>query len=299
MTATIATDFQNHLKGRSHTLCWLLRLNLKDGSVIACTDHDQIIAFDLGDGSSDYRPDLGMTLSNVETGTGLDAGNYEATFPISSKAGWPFTRDAVAGGRFNRCEARLFRVNWASTGNGARKFMFGNAGQWRIEGDKAICQVRDQRDRLNQTVGEQVQNQCPADYADQIECFATPTEITLTVTAVASAMQVTGSFTGSYADGVFNRGELIGLTGANAGLAYPVWSWTAAGVVQTYWPMVDVPAIGDTFTLRDGCARTRTACMAHGQILNFRGFPDVPGQKALKPAIPNSPAGSGGKAGKG
>jgi hypothetical protein len=50
--------------------------------------------------------------------------------------------------------------------------------------------------------------------------------------------------------------------------------------------------------VRDGCARTRPACMAHGQILNARACFDVPGQKALKPTIPNSAAGSGGKGGK-
>jgi hypothetical protein len=55
--------------------------------------------------------------------------------------------------------------------------MLGSSGEWRIEGDKAIAEVRDQRDRLNQTIGRQLQNQCDADYADQVRCFATPTEI--------------------------------------------------------------------------------------------------------------------------
>jgi uncharacterized phage protein (TIGR02218 family) len=295
MTATLTADFEAHIAGRSHQRCWMLRLDLKDGTVIGCTDHNKPLDFDIGDGSVTYRPDLGMMLSNVQTGAGLDAGNFDITFPLSDADGWPFTRDAVAGGRFNRAEARLFQVAWNNLSAGARKIMFGNAGQWRIEGSKAIAQIRDQRDRLNQTRGRQIQNQCDADYADQVECFATPTEVTGTVTVATSARQITASFAGSFADALFDRGTLIGLTGKNAGLEYPIWSWTAAGVIQTWWPMVDVPDVGDTFTVRDGCARTRAACMGHDQILNFRGEPDVPGQKALRPAPPAAAEGGGKK----
>lgn len=295
MTATLSTDFQNHLKGRSHTLCWLLCLNLRDGTVLGCTDHNNVIDFDFGDGSVSYRPDTGMKISNIQTGTGLDAGNFEATFPISDVDGWPFTRQAVIGGRFKRAEARLARVNWANLSAGSRKFMLGNAGEWRVEGDRAVCEVRDQRDRLNQTVGRILQNQCDADYADQIQCFATPTEIAGTVTSVTSAMAFSVSFTGSYADGFFDRGKVLGLTGANADLAEQIWSWHDDGSINLFAPLVEAPTVGDTFTISDGCARTRAACMAHGQILNMRAFPEVPGTQALKPAIPAQGSSSGGK----
>lgn len=299
MAATLDSAFASHLKQRSQQRCWMLRLDLNDGTVLGFTDHDQLLDFDLGDdaGSVSYRPDQGMQVSNVQTGTGLDAGNFEATFPIAQSPR-PITRAAIDGGRFNRCKARLFEVVWSNLAAGPRKFLLGNAGEWRIEGDKAICEVRDQRDRLNQTAGRQIQNQCDADYADQVECFATPTELVGTVTAVVSAMKFSVSFTGSYADGFFDKGKVIGLTGGNAGLGAPIWTWAATGAIELVYPLTVAPAIGETFTVRDGCALTRAACMAHGQILNFRGFPDVPGQKALKPAIPNSAAGSGGKGGK-
>jgi uncharacterized phage protein (TIGR02218 family) len=291
VTATLSTDFQNHLKGRSHKLCWLLRLALRDGTILGFTDHDLALDFDDGDGSITYRPDFGMQISNVETGTGLDAGNFEITFPISSA----ITRQAVIGGRLNRAETRLSRIVWNNLAAGPRKVMRGNTGEWRVEGDKAIAESRDQRDRLNQTVGRQLQNQCDADYADQIQCFATPTDVTGTVSAVTSASQFTVTFTGSYANGFFDKGQVTGLTGGNTGIVAPIWSWAASGAIELLFPLVEQPAIGDTFTVRDGCARTRAACMAHGQILNFRGFPEVPGMQALKPAIPAQGSASGGK----
>jgi uncharacterized phage protein (TIGR02218 family) len=296
MTSTLSAGFAAHVQGRAHNLCWLLRLDLRDGTVLGFTDHDQVIDLDLGDaaGLVSYRPDFGMQLSNVQTGVGLDAGNFEVTFPIMAPPRLT-TREAFIGGRFNRAETRLMRVVWSNLAAGPRKVMLGNAGEWRVEGDKAIAESRDQRDRLNQTVGRQLQNQCDADYADQVECFATPTEIVGTVTAVPSARMFTVSFAGSYADGFFNRGKVTGLTGGNAGLKAPIWSWTAAGVIELFMPLVEAPAVGDTFTVRDGCERTRAACMAHGQILNARAFFEVPGTSALKPAIPAHGGGGGGK----
>jgi uncharacterized phage protein (TIGR02218 family) len=299
MTATVSTDFANHLKGRSHQRCFMLRLDFRDGTSLATTDHNAELDFDLGDGTATYRPDLGMMVSNVQTGIGLDAGNFEVTFPISRNPN-PTTREAFAGGRFDRAEARLFEVIWSNLAAGARPIMSGNAGEWRIEGDKAICEVRDQRDRLNQTVGRQLQNQCDADYADQIECFATPTEITGTVTGTPTALALTVSYAGGpYADDFFNRGTLIGLTGVNAGLSAPIWSWSDNGDgtadIELLFPLVETPAVDDTFTVRDGCDRTRAACMAHDQILNFRGFPEVPGVSSLKPAIPAQGSAAGGK----
>jgi uncharacterized phage protein (TIGR02218 family) len=297
VTATVSSPLAAHIKTRSHNLCWLLRLDLRDGTIIGFTDHDVVLALDLGDGkgSVNYRPDLGMRLSNIQTSVGLDAGNFEVTFPITPLA--PFTRNAVMGGRFNRAETRLMRVQWSNLSGGVRKYMRGNAGEWRVEADKAIAESRDQRDRLNQTTGRQVQNQCDAAYADQVECFATPLEITGTVTAVTDAMRFTVSFTGSYADAKFDRGQVTGLTGANANVVAPIWSWKATGAVELQWMLPDAPSIGDTFTIRDGCARTRPACMAHGQILNMRGEPDVPGATALKPLISPPSDGSGGKKG--
>lgn len=281
MTATLTADYAAHLKARSHNRCWMLRLDLRNGASLGFTDHDQVLNFDLGDGAIDYRPDFGMALSDVQTGAGVDAGNYEVTFPVSSVMG----RASALGGYFNRAEARLFQVVWSNLAAGSRAVMLGNCGEWRVEGDKAICEVRDQRDRLNQTIGRILQNQCDADYADQVRCFATPTEITGTITAVTSPMEFTVSVPdGPFADGFFDKGTVYPLTGANLGqVATQIWSWSSSGHIVLFDPLVTVPNVGDTFTVRDGCALTRTACIAHGQILNFKGFPEVPGQQALKP----------------
>jgi hypothetical protein len=98
------------------------------------------------------------------------------------------------------------------------------------------------------------------------------------------------SFAGTYADDFFNLGTVEALTGALAG-TWPVeiFDWSAAGAIVLFAPLADVPAIGDTFTIKRGCGKTRADCMARDNIDFFRGFPEVPGSdQVLKIAVPDS-----------
>lgn len=292
MSRTLSSGLSTHLSGRSHTRCNMLLLDLSDGTSIGTTDHDQDIDFDIGDGSVTYSSGTGILTSDVSLSCGLDADNYEVRGPIADTV----TLAGVLGGRYNNARARLFQVNWKSLGDGAIKILAGDVREARVEGGEFVFEIRSDVDRLNQTVGRILANSCDADYADQIRCFATPTEVEGTVTAVTDAMRFSVSFTGSYANDFFNKGTVIGLTGANVGTTVEIYDWTSAGAITLFAPLAETPEIGDTFTVRDGCGKSRTDCMAHGQILNFRGFPEVPGSdQVMKPAIPGQGSGGGGK----
>jgi uncharacterized phage protein (TIGR02218 family) len=274
VTATVSSDFATHLAGRSHSRCRMLRLDLKDGTILGFTDHDKSLDFDLsdGDGAVTYRADLGMKISNISLSCGLDSGNCEITAPISDV----ITLDGILGGRFSYAEARIFEVIWNSLSAGPRKFMLGNTTEWRIEGGKAIAEIRDLFDKYNQTVGRIIENQCDADFGDT-RCGATPVTVVGTVTAAPDAFHMTVSFAGSFANDYFNKGTVIGLTGSNASAVMEIDDWTSAGVITLFAPLAEVPAIGDTFTVKQGCGKTRADCMVRGAILNFRGYPEVPG----------------------
>lgn len=296
MSRTTSPAMASHLAGRSHTRCNMLLFDLQDGTSIAVTDHDNDLVFDIGDGPETYRSDTGFRISNVALSCGLDADNYEVQGPIGDTV----TRAGLLGGRYNRARARLFQVNWRSLADGALKIMPGNVGEARIDGGEFVFEVRSDKDRLNQVVGRVLANTCDADFADQVRCFATATAITGTVTAVTDAMRFTVSYSGGpYADDFFNKGTVTGLTGSNAGTVMEIEDWTAAGVVELFAPLGADPGVGDTFTVKDGCAKTRPACMAHGQILNARAFFEVPGSdQVMKPAIPGQGSAGGGGKGK-
>ena len=289
---TASAGMAAHLAQTGHKRCNMLLFDLTDGTSIAVTDHNKDLDFDIGDGSETYLSDTGFRISNVQLSCGLEADNYEVRGPIGDTV----TRSGILGGRYNRARARLFQVNWSALGDGALKIMPGNVGEARIEGGEFVFEVRSDKDRLNQVVGRILANTCSADYADQVQCFATPTEVTGTVTSVTDAMRFTVSFTGSYADDFFNKGTVTGLTGGNAGTVMEIYDWTAAGVLTLFAPLGVEPDVGDTFTIKDGCDKTRPACMAHGQILNARAFFEVPGSdQVMKPALPGQGSGGGGK----
>jgi uncharacterized phage protein (TIGR02218 family) len=270
----------------------MLLFDFKDGTRVAITANSRDLVFDVGDGDETYSANTGILPSNISTSCGLDADNYEVTGPITNTA--PYRREDFLGGRWNRARARLFEVNWKERTAGPLKLLAGNVTEARVEGGKFVLEIRSDVDRYNQTVGRVITDQCDADFADQVQCFATATEIVGTVTAVTDGMRFTVSFSGSYADDFFNKGTVEFLTGNLAGTnKIEIEDWTSAGVITLFSPLVEAPAIGDTLTIRQGCfdpatgqTKSRLACMHFGQILNFRGYPEVPGRRALMPAIP-------------
>jgi uncharacterized phage protein (TIGR02218 family) len=269
----------------------MLLLDLLDGTTIGITDHDKDIDYDIGDGTVTYSSGTGILTSDVAMSAGLDADNFEVRGPLGDTV----TLASILGGVFNRAVARLFQVNWKDTSQGALKVLKGTVSEARIEGGEFVFEIRSDVDRLNQTVGRTLTNQCDADFADQIRCFAVATEITGTVWSVIDAMQFVVTFTGTYADDFFNKGTVTGLTGENAGAVCEIYDWTSAGGIILFAPLAVTPSVGDTFTIKDGCGKSREDCMAHNAIEWFRGFPEVPGQDVLKPAIPGMGSSSGGK----
>lgn len=289
---TLTAGMSGHISGTAHTRCNMLLLVLRDGTNIGVTDHNKDLAFDLGDGAVTYQSGTGILTSDVSLQAGLDADNYEVTGPLRDTG--DFTKERIIGGRFNRARAYLFQVNWKSLGAGPIKLMAGNASEARIQGGQFTLEVRSDCDRFNQTVGRLLMNMCDADFGDA-RCGITPESITGTVSAVTSAMEFSVTFAGSYADDYFNLGTCEFLTGDLAGTdRIEIFDWTSGGAVTLFAPLAEVPAIGDTCTIKTGCSKARRSsdpavrtCEFYDNVLNFRGFPEIPGtDQVIKPAIP-------------
>lgn len=97
----------------------------------------------------------------------------------------------------------------------------------------------------------------------------------LAVTAAAGSSRGT-ILCGVVGEGAYDLGEIIGVTGANAGVRRTVKRHTA-GSLQLSHPLPVAPAVGDTFTAWKGCDKTRSTCA--GRFANeprFKGFPYIP-----------------------
>jgi uncharacterized phage protein (TIGR02218 family) len=85
----------------------------------------------------------------------------------------------------------------------------------------------------------------------------------------------------AFDDGSFTAGKLTFTAGANAGLAVEikVHRVDEGGVLIELWQQMPEPiAEGDTFTVTAGCDKRFATCRDRfDNIVNFRGFPHIPG----------------------
>lgn len=284
MSRTLGGPLAAHLATRSHTRAVMMLLELRDGTIIGVTDHDQDLDFDIGDGVITYRAGTGIFPSDIVLTAGLDTDNCEVSGPIDEIV----TRPAVLGGRFNRARVRLFQVNHKSLSSGAIKIVAGNISFARVEGGRFVFEIRSDKDKFNQVIGRLITNNCTADFGD-VQCGVTPEEITGTVTAVTDGLQFTVSFAGAYADDYFNLGTVEPVTGVNAGGdPVEILDWTAAGVLTLFAPLAVDPEVGDTFSIKVGCTKARMnadptvrTCLFYNNVERFRGFPEVPGSDQI------------------
>lgn len=88
----------------------------------------------------------------------------------------------------------------------------------------------------------------------------------------------------------FNLGRIFFESGPNTGISMEIKDWTqGVNTVRLFLPLPFAVGIGNVFTIRPGCDRVRTTCrnkfamagsqnFANGNVLNFRGEPDLPGR---------------------
>lgn len=280
-----------------------------------------------GAGTVTYSAVAGILASDVSLAVGLDADNYDIKFPIGGPVEFGqlllsgdmtdgddllllsgdmtdgddvllITGDiplqAIMGWRVNRATTWLFQLNWNDTAAGKIPMLKGRVSEIRIEGGSAVLQIRSDTDRYNQIIGRLITPYCDADFGDA-RCGVTPESIVGTVTAVTSTIQFTVSFSGSFADNYFNLGTVEALSGDLLGTPpMEIFDWTSAGAITLFAQLAAEPAIGDTFTISRGCSKLRKSddatlptCLSYSNVVNFRGFPEVPGtDQALKVPVP-------------
>lgn len=294
MSRTLSSALATHVAGHSHTRCKMLKLVLTDGTVIGVTDHDRDLTYNLGDGAVTYDSGTGVLASDIAMSASLDADNYEVSGPVNGT----FTLAGLLGGRFDNARAYLFEVNWKSLGDGAAKFLAGNVREIRVEGGTFKFEIRSDMDRFNQVVGRVLANNCDADFGD-VRCGATPTVESETVVAVTDSMRFTVTNGGSHADDFFNLGIVTPTSGANDGQApIEIVNWEDNGdgtaSLELFTPLVSTPAVGDGFDIQNGCSKARKSdtvgvptCLGYNNVINFRGFPEIPGSdQVFRAAVP-------------
>lgn len=271
---SLSPELAAHLAGGATTLCHCWKLTRRDGVAVGFTDHDRDLAF----GGMTFEAAAGFTASAVETSTGLAVDNLDVLGALASDR---LNDGDLAAGLYDDADIEIWRVNWQAVDERVlmRK---GNLGEVSRGTTGFAAEVRGLAHRLNQPVGRLFQFTCDADLGDA-RCGL---DIgTLTATGTILAVEENRIFTvsgiESFAEGWFERGRLGFTSGANAGAGMEVKLHTSApggALVELWQPMARDVAAGDTFALTAGCDKFFSTCREKfSNVVNFRGFPHMPG----------------------
>ena len=276
----LSSGFGAHLASGQTTLCWCWRVARRDGVVMGFTDHDRTLTFD----GTTYEAASGFTASDIKDSLGLAVDNLEVSGALSSAT---LTDGDLSAGRYDDARVEIHRVNWSDTSQ--RVLMrSGSIGEVRRSGTSFAAELRGLAHYLQQPKGRLLQLTCDADLGDarcKVDLSAPAYRGTGSIIAVSSGRRFTVSGLAAFAGGFFSRGLFTFASGASEGLKIEVKSHAklaSSDAIELWTDAEGVPAVGDIFVVTAGCDKRVETCKTRfANVINFRGFASMPGNKFL------------------
>ncbi len=254
--------------------CWSVART--DGTMLGFTDHDRVLAFD----GIIFEASSGLTAAAIESSSGLSVDTHSVSGALSSEA---ISEADIERGLFDGATVTMWLVDWTDVSS-RLLLLRGGIGEIRRRGAAFEAEVASLAEKLNQPSGRAFLHSCDRRLGD-VRCGV---DLSLpqfkgagVVTGVIDAQRLAVSGIGAMQRGWFDGGALVWLSGANAGVRGQVKTHiaAAAGATLELWLTPPMPvAPGDAFTVTAGCDKTLETCKSKfDNILNFRGFPHMPG----------------------
>ena len=273
--------FEAHLATGLTNICRCWAVIRRDGVTYGFTDHDLPLEFE----GLIYRADSGMSAKALVQSTGLSVDNTESMGVLTDGS---ITEADIDAGRFDGAQVLHWLVNWRDVSQRLLRFR-GSIGEIRRGAGAFYADLRGLTEGLNQPQGRVFQRPCAAVLGDT-EC-----RFNLSTVGYFEERPVEGVERGQvFSFGLmdlfdarwFERGRMRVLTGPGAGLVGVVkhdqYAPSGARVIELWEPLRAVIAPGDVIRLEAGCdKRSETCRLKFNNYLNFRGFPDIPGEDWL------------------
>jgi uncharacterized phage protein (TIGR02218 family) len=254
--------------------CWVVRR--RDGVVQGFTDHD----CDLTVNGVLCRAGTGLAASEAAQRFDLSVDGAEISGALSDTT---LSEADLAAGRYDAASVDSFLVDWSDpslTLLTARSTL----GEVKREGQAFNAELRGLADLLSQESGRLYTAHCGADLGDarcQVNLGNPAWHCSGVVVATLSPALIAVSGLDGFAEGLFTAGRLTWTSGANAGSSIEIKQhrFDADAPRLTLWQAMAEPiAIGDAFAITAGCDKRFSTCRDRfGNALNFRGFPQIPG----------------------
>ena len=275
-----AAGLYAHLATGATTVCRAWAVVRRDGTVYGFTDHDRDLAFD----GVAFLASTGLTARALQQTTGLSVDNTEALGALSDAA---VSEADLLAGRFDGAEVRAWLVNWAAVEDRILQFR-GTFGEVSRAGGAFQAELRGLTEALNQPQGKAYQRTCPAILGDggcRFDLDQSGYHAQLAVEVVVDQRIFRFAAFAGFDDRWFERGRLLGVTGAAAGLVGVIKNdrITSTGREIELWQSLGANSnAGDLIRIEAGCDKRAETCrVKFGNFVNFRGFPHIPGEDWL------------------
>jgi uncharacterized phage protein (TIGR02218 family) len=274
-------DLLAHLRSAHTEVCRCWAVTRRDGRVLGFTDHDMPLTFD----GINFRADSGLSAKAISQTTGLSVDNTEAVGALSDPA---ITEADIVAGRYDGAGVRAWLVQWSNPD--ARVLQFrGTIGELRRGSGAFHAELRGLTEALNQAQGRSYQRMCTAVLGDTLCRFdltADGYREERAVGSVDNAQVFRFPALDTYDPRWFERGHLTMLDGVASGLSGVIkhdrFDATGTRVIELWAPLGAVVTAGDVVRLDAGCDKRRGTCrLKFDNLMNFRGFPDIPGEDWL------------------
>ncbi|HEX8773253.1 MAG TPA: DUF2163 domain-containing protein [Pyrinomonadaceae bacterium] len=279
------TDLIAHFGGRGLTpaVCWKLSLvdqagQLIPGKVYGATSHTSDLEL-AGHPGVVFKRSGGVkpTVVDTEAGQGSAGLELEAVFDDVD-----ITEEKIAAGDFNSAEFEVFIVNYKALKMGEMIFFSGPLGELNNEGPLFTASARPWSSKANQQVGRLYMAKCDAasDYGGP-RCKKDITALTRAGTVTTGGSQDTFRASALAVTFTYQNGKVKWTGGANAGRQMEIKSWDpATKEIVLQLEMAELIQVGDTFVAVEGCDGTKASCVERDNIINFCGYPEIPGIEA-------------------
>lgn len=268
---TVSANLKAHLEGEVLTICTLWKVTRTDAQVFGFTDNSRDVVYS----GTTYEAATGHTPSSIKTTSDLGVDNLEVQSILDSST---ITEADIQAGLWDYATVEIMVVNYLSLADGHMTLRKGWLGNVKTGRANFVAELRGMMQPLQQTIGRVYTPACDAALGD-VRCGVTLGSYTVTgsVTTATSGRVFTDSARTEVND-YFAGGLITWTNGDNDTYQMEVKSSTSAGVITLQQAMPNDTTIGDTYSLSAGCNKLLSTCLAKfNNVVNFRGFPHVPG----------------------
>ncbi len=282
--------FQAYKQKGVTSFCKLLRVSTVGGDQFGFTSLDQDIVYNDGRGSLTYRAARGFMPARVSTNESLSVDNTDLIGLLADLLADGLTSEYIHSGQLSFAKVRMYEVNYEDLTMGHERMLRGSIGEVVLQGGQYTAEYRSLAQQLKQQLVKAISLKCRAQFGDRYcKIDTSGMWIDGTVTTVGDEIDLMFVDTSlTQPEDYFDPGRIIWVTGDNAGAESDVDSFLLGGGVTLFMPLFYPIKEGDTYQIRQDCAKTLVACKAYSNVPNMRAEPWTPTGDATAVSTPGA-----------